>query len=91
MARIHHYHDRFHSAYFNYGEDFSVTTKCTGLMGRIFGHKFRPVITLSATTFDSTGVQSKAHVVLEMADKYRDENYHGCICQRCGAVTGDKP
>lgn len=61
-----------------------MNNKCCGIMGRIFGHKFRPVITLSATTFNSTGVQSKAHVVLEMADKYRNENYHGCICQRCG-------
>ena len=67
-----------------------MTTKCTGLMGRIFGHKFRPVITLAATTFNSSGVQCKAHVALEMADKHRAEEYHGCVCQRCGAVTGEK-
>lgn len=63
-----------------------MATKCLGLMGRIFGHKFRPIITLSATTFNSVGVRCKAHVALEMADKHRDESLHGCICQRCGAV-----
>ncbi|QHJ79576.1 MAG: hypothetical protein [Caudoviricetes sp.] len=64
--------------------------KCTGIMGRIFGHRFRPVITLSACTFNSAGVQCKAHTALEMADKYRNEIFHGCICQRCGSVTGEK-
>lgn len=68
----------------------TMTTKCTGIMGSIFGHKFRPVITLSASTFNSAGVQCKAHAALEMADKYRDEIFHGCICQRCGAVKGEE-
>lgn len=67
-----------------------MTTKCTGLMGRIFGHKFRPVITLSASKHDFSGTKCKAHVALEMADKYRSEEFHGCVCQRCGAVTGEK-
>lgn len=67
-----------------------MTTKCSGLMGRIFGHKFRPVITLSATRLETNGVKCKAHVILEMADKYRDESFHGCVCQRCGVVTGEK-
>lgn len=58
--------------------------KCTGIMGHIFGHKFKPVITLSASEYDTAGVKCKAHVALEMADRYRDEAFHGSICQRCG-------
>lgn len=63
-----------------------MSAKCSGLIGRIFGHKFRPVITLSSSTFGSEGVTCKAYVALEMADKYRAETFHGCICQRCGAT-----
>lgn len=62
-------------------------SKCIGIMGRIFGHRFRPVITLSASTFNSAGVQCKAHAALDMAEKYRAEIFHGCICQRCGMQT----
>ena len=65
-----------------------MTAKCTGLMGRIFGHKFRPVITLSASNYDTSGVKCKALVALDMADKYRDQTFSGYVCQRCGAVTG---
>lgn len=61
-----------------------MTTKCTGLMGLIFGHKFKPVITLSASGYNTAGVNCKAHVALEMADKYRNESFHGCVCLRCG-------
>lgn len=68
-----------------------MTTKCIGITGRIFGHKFKPVITLSASLYSTTGVNCKAHVALEMADKYRNESFYGCICQRCGEfVTQDK-
>lgn len=63
-----------------------MSAKCTGLIGRIFGHKFMPVITLGSSTFGTEGVTCKAHVALEMADKYRAETFHGCICQRCGAT-----
>lgn len=64
-----------------------MKTKCTGLMGQLFGHNFRPVITLSASTFNSSGVRCKAHIALEMTDKYRAEEYQGCFCQRCGVFN----
>jgi len=60
--------------------------KCSGLIGRIFGHKFLPVISRNASSFGSSGVKCKAHVALSMAEKYRDEVFHGLACQRCGAL-----
>lgn len=67
--------------------------KCTGIMGWVFGHKFRPIITLSATHIPKNLSRwdfAYCSEWLEMADKYRDELFHGCACQRCGAVTGEK-
>lgn len=63
-----------------------MSGKCTGLIGLIFGHKFKPIITLGSSNFGSDGVQCKSHVAMEMADKYRQQTFHGCICQRCGAT-----
>lgn len=49
-----------------------MTTKCTGLIGRIFGHKWKSI----------------------WMDTYRPGSHvipvKNFICQRCGAVTGEK-
>lgn len=69
-----------------------MTTKCTGIMGRIFGHKFRPVITLGSPTitdFKLTGSQA-ASAYERIINATKSETFHGCICQRCGAVTGNR-
>lgn len=57
-----------------------MTTKCTGLMGRIFGHKWNYISIYIPTKFYHTGVLA-----------YRTGGYVSVSlkCQRCGAVTGD--
>jgi hypothetical protein len=67
-------------------------TKCTGLMGQILGHNFIPVITKSPATLDANGLELRTTVggMTRLMDMYRQEEFHGCICQRCGAVTGEK-
>lgn len=67
-----------------------MTTNCSGIMGRIFGHKFVPVITRSPSKFVvEEGLSTTVRGVIGMAELYRAETFHGCICQRCGAVTGE--
>lgn len=70
-----------------------MTTKCTGLMGRIFGHNFRPVTTKGEPSakcdlnqIDSPWLSEAAEAI----DMSKPDIYHGSICQRCGAVTGEK-
>ncbi|WP_312999644.1 hypothetical protein [Leclercia sp.] len=62
-----------------------MTTKCTGLMGRIFGHKFIVVMKPSG---------EKGLVDYRMLNMHYMRSTLGaidyCICQRCGAVTGEK-
>jgi len=48
-----------------------MKTKCTGLMGRIFGHKF-------------VGKMRNHRV------KKTYYYHYVAVCQRCGAVTGEK-
>lgn len=64
--------------------------KCLGVAGAFFGHKYQPVITKSKSHFDSKGVKCKDYVALDMAEKYRDEILHGCICVRCGKFKGEE-
>lgn len=66
-----------------------MRNNCCGIFGHIFGHNFKPVLTKAATKFDSKGVRCKEYVALQMADKYRDEEYHGSVCSRCG-MTNEK-
>lgn len=69
-----------------------MTTKCTGLLGQILGHNFIPVITKSPTTLSVDGLELNTTVggMNRLMDAYRQEEFHGCICQRCGAVTREK-
>ena len=69
-----------------------MTTKCTGLMGLIFGHRFRPVITLGNPTITDLNVKAKGRpeTFERIINATKSEEFHGCFCQRCGAVTGEK-
>jgi len=61
-----------------------VTTKCTGIMGRMFGHKFIAVVKST-----DSGLVDYLMLNMKWLRTTLDEiNY--CICQRCGAVTGEK-
>lgn len=66
-----------------------MTTKCTSIMGRIFGHKFKPVIT-SSGVMGLGKIEGSSRFIKSVMDKHRSQTYHGAICQRCGAVTGEK-
>lgn len=65
-----------------------MTTKCTGLIGRIFGHKFTPCYSLSGG--QPMELHGSYRFIEMMMDKSRTKNYHHSLCQRCGAVTGEK-
>lgn len=52
-----------------------MTTKCTGLMGRIFGHKW-----IRVTRYKRG---------LSYSNDWRDIEFRQ-ECQRCGAVMGEK-
>jgi len=58
-----------------------MTTKCTGLMGRIFGNKWQYISSYIPTKFYHTG-----------SAVYRAGGYFNVSlkCQRCGAVAGEK-
>lgn len=58
---------------------------CTGLMGRIFGHKF---IAVMKPTEDGGLVDYRILNMKWMRSTLCSIDY--CICQRCGAVTGEK-
>lgn len=63
-----------------------MKTKCAGLMGRVFGHKWEPYLIF----------KDKLLVLPGMTDEEAFSGTEGLpihcgfICQRCGAVTGEK-
>ena len=58
-----------------------MTTKCTGLMGRILGHKWKPFIYhFDAREFNN--ITGRFETVKDWGFKSK--------CLRCGAVTGEK-
>lgn len=67
--------------------------KCIGIMGSIFGHKFVRLVTYGQPNIS---MEELAGALIMPGDEikaikaFRPEFYHGCICKRCGAVTGEK-
>jgi len=70
--------------------------KCSGLAGRLFGHKFRPRYNTSSepTMLASWGTGFKAQLVMpiDLNELARDlsiktQTYAGDICERCGLCT----
>lgn len=57
-----------------------MTTKCTGVMGRIFGHRF-----LVASPIAGLIKFTRLNMSIPLVER---PAYF--ICQRCGAVTGEK-
>lgn len=60
-----------------------MTTKCTGIMGRIFGHKWNEEACLATAKSLGPGIfylygSGTMRVVMQKK------------CQRCGAVTGEQ-
>ena len=56
--------------------------KCTGIMGRIFGHNFKPVITKVESREEDV-----RHGTLMIKTPVFSEVYNGCVCRRCGSVV----
>lgn len=62
-----------------------MSNKCTGIMGRIFGHNFIAVM----KPCDEKGlVDYRLLNIKWMRCTFNSIDY--CICQRCGEVTGEK-
>lgn len=63
-----------------------MSAKCSGIMGRIFGHKFYPVITKGPADKSLLEELSGSRAfIMEIIDSTRERTFHGCVCERCGA------
>lgn len=62
-----------------------MTTKCTGLKGRIFGHKW-----VSYDRINKQFVMGYRFAWAVVVNTPKDIPERGEICQRCGVVTGEK-
>lgn len=56
---------------------------CKGIIGLIFGHKYKPVITKSAAKLPDNISHLKGQNAL---DPFRDETFNGIVCERCGDI-----
>lgn len=63
-----------------------MTTKCTGIMGRIFGHDWI-VMSVQRNGDEATYRKPSYKALYKM---YLWKGHDVLICQRCGAVTGEK-
>lgn len=66
-----------------------METKCTGIMGCIFGHKWIPLNAKSAWKIGMPFMKACTH--LSPGDLATLLNGSRIACRRCGAVTGAKP
>ena len=57
--------------------------KCHGILGKLFGHSFKPVIAKSAVKLP-TRIEGTPSFVSRTLDAHRDEDYRGLYCKRCG-------
>lgn len=62
-----------------------MKTKCTGIMGWVFGHKW-----LKYGQPASRDIAMLYIAFLVPEEKRKEMPEKGRICQRCGAVTGEK-
>lgn len=70
-----------------------MTTKCTGLMGRIFGHdftKYGKVDGFDGETAFPLVSDEECFRLGEVPDSCRKWCSFEIRCSRCGAVTGEK-
>lgn len=61
-----------------------MTTKCTSIMGRIFGHDW--IVMSVQRNGDEATYRKPSYKALYSMYLYKGDDV--CICQRCGAVTG---
>lgn len=55
---------------------------CKGIMGFLFGHKFRHVITRDRVQLPNRSIELRGFDL----DEFRNETFHAIYCQRCGEV-----
>lgn len=65
-----------------------MTTKCTGLMGRVFGHKWIRLDAISAWKLGMPFMRACSRMSIKDLNILLDGSRS--VCQRCGAVTGEK-
>lgn len=69
-----------------------MTTKCTGIMGRIFGHKLKKYAVLDRVGDFPLPMMSDEEILelCQISHEDRKYIYFEVRCQRCGAVTGER-
>ncbi|KTH39039.1 hypothetical protein ASV25_11080 [Enterobacter hormaechei subsp. xiangfangensis] len=60
--------------------------KCQGILGKLFGHSYRPAITRGAPTANLGAMEGSIRAVIGVINSTRPETYHGIYCKRCGKV-----
>lgn len=55
---------------------------CKGLIGKLLGHKFVPVITKGVAEFPAN--MTKLNGSASTLDAFRKQTFHGMYCTRCG-------
>lgn len=60
--------------------------KCQGILGKLFGHSYRPAITRGSPTANLGAMEGSSSAVIEVINSTRPETYHGIYCKRCGKV-----
>lgn len=62
--------------------------KCQGIFGKLFGHLYRPAITMGAPSSLKIGdVEGSGIMLIKLINSTRPETYHGIYCKRCGKVV----
>lgn len=67
-----------------------MSDNCKGIMGKLFGHNFKPVVTKSKSSLEIESVKGSLSGVSDLCDKYRDETFKCIYCTRCGYILEQK-
>lgn len=68
-----------------------TTTKCTGIVGRLFGHNFEARYSYGAATTMVDEFEGNASAVIAVIEASKPETYVHDVCTRCGATIEKKP
>ncbi|VFS43800.1 Uncharacterised protein [Enterobacter cancerogenus] len=60
--------------------------KCQGVLGKLFGHSYRPAITRGSPSANLGAMEGSGSAIIQVINSTRPETYHGIYCKRCGKV-----
>lgn len=67
-----------------------MNTQCSGVLGRVFGHRYRPRYSTSeqpsGISFKNLYGDEQMHLACEVA-KLSTQTYQCDVCERCGSIV----